>query len=62
MAKRRTIYNDDSQGMAEAISGQVRQSLFGWVDKPLTQAPIDTYAWCTAFPDICMQHTQVGEV
>lgn len=56
------IYNDDSQGVSEARPGSVRADLEAWVDKPLNELNIDTYAWCIAFPDICMHHTKAGEV
>ena len=59
---RRIIYNDDSQGVSETRPDHVRQDLEAWVDKPLTRLPIDTYAWCIAFPDMCMHRTKVGEV
>jgi hypothetical protein len=59
---RRIIYNDDSQGVNEARPGHVRADLEAWVDRPCRRIPIDTYAWCIAFPDICMHHTKVGEV
>jgi len=59
---RRLIYNDDSQGVSEARPGHAIEDLQAWVDKPLSRLAIDTYAWCIAFPDICMHDTQVGEV
>ena len=59
---RRTIYNDDSQGVHEARPGRVATDLRAWVDKPLSRLSIDTYVWCIAFPDICMHRTEVGEV
>ena len=59
---RRIIYNDDSQGVQEARPGSVREDLEAWVDKPFARIPIDTYAWCIAFPDVCMHDTKAGEV
>jgi hypothetical protein len=59
---RRTIYNDDSQGVSEARPEQAVADLEVWVNKPLAHLDIDTYVWCIAFPDICMHQTQVGEV
>ena len=59
---RRVIYNDDSQGVHEARPGNARADLETWVDKPFSRIPIDTYAWCIAFPDVCMHETEVGEV
>ncbi|MFC1525742.1 hypothetical protein ACFL6X_02905 [Candidatus Latescibacterota bacterium] len=59
---RRLIYNDDSQGVSEARPGHARQDLEAWVDKPLSRLPIDTYAWCIAFPDVCMHRTAAGEI
>mgnify|MGYP006184648955 CR=1 FL=1 len=59
---RRLIYNDDSQGVGEARPGHAIEDLQAWVDKPLQRLGIDTYAWCIAFPDITMFHTQMGEV
>ena len=59
---RRIIYNDDSQGVHEARPGSARADLEAWVDKPFSRIPIDTYAWCIAFPDVCMHQTKVGEV
>lgn len=59
---RRTIYNDDSQGVAETSPGSVENDLRAWVDLPLTRIPIDTYAWCIAFPDIVMHDSRIGEV
>ena len=59
---RRIIYNDDSQGVHEARPGHAREDLEAWVDKPFARIPIDTYAWCIAFPDVCMHDTKAGEV
>lgn len=59
---RRIIYNDDSQGVYETRAGHALVDLHAWVDKPLTQLDIDTYAWCIAFPDVTMHNTKVGEV
>ena len=61
-AMRRIIYNDDSQGVHEVRAGCVREDLEAWVDKPFARIPIDTYAWCIAFPDVCMHATKAGEV
>ena len=62
MAARRVIYNDDSQGVYETRPGSAEADLRSWVDKPLSQIPVDTYAWCIAFPDIVMHNSKVGEV
>ena len=62
MARRQVIYNDDSEGVHEARPGSARADLEAWVDLPLTRIPVDTYAWCTAFPDIVMHNSKVGEV
>ena len=59
---RKLIYNDDSQGLHEARPGSVTDDLEAWVDFALTRLPIDTYAWCIAFPDIVMHNSKVGEV
>ncbi len=59
---RRVIYNDDSQGVREARPGHALEDLQAWVDKPLSRLGIDTYAWCIAFPDICMFRSEAGEV
>ena len=59
---RRLIYNDDSQGVHEARTGTAKADLEAWVDFPLTRLPVDTYAWCIAFPDIVMHNSKAGEV
>ncbi len=59
---RHSIYNDDSQGLHEARPESAESDLRAWVDRPLTQIPIDTYAWCIAFPDIVHHDSKVGEV
>ena len=59
---RQVIYNDDSQGVHEADPATAEADLRAWVDKPLSQISIDTYAWCIAFPDIVMHNSKVGEV
>ena len=59
---RHSIYNDDSQGLHEARPESAESDLQAWVDRPLTQIPIDTYAWCIAFPDIVHHDSKVGEV
>ena len=59
---RRSIYNDDSQGVDEARPESAEQDLRDWVDKPLSRIPIDTYAWCIAFPDMVHHDSKVGEV
>ena len=59
---RRVIYNDDSQGVPEARPGSAREDIEAWVDRPLTRIPVDTYAWCIAFPDIVMHNSKVAEV
>ena len=62
LVTRRIIYNDDSQGVAETRPGSVEQDLRAWVDKPLSRIPVDTYAWCIAFPDVVMHDSKVAEV
>ncbi len=59
---RHTIYNDDSIGVFEARPASAEADLRAWVDRPLTQIPVDTYAWCIAFPDIVFHESKVGEV
>ena len=59
---RRTVYNDDSQGVYEARPEFAEADLRAWVDRPLERIPIDCYAWCIAFPDIVMHDSKVGEV
>ena len=59
---RRTVYNDDSQGVAEARPEAAESDLRAWVDRPLSRIPVDTYAWCIAFPDIVQHDSKVGEV
>ncbi len=59
---RTIIYNDDSQGVHETRPGSVMDDLAAWVDFALTRVPIDTYAWCIAFPDIVMHNSKAGEV
>jgi len=59
---RRVVYNEDGQGIAEARPESAEADLRAWVDKPLSQIPIDTYAWCTALPDIVMHESRVGEM
>ena len=60
--ERRLVYNDDSQGVYETNLGTVEQDLRNWIDKPLSNLPIDTYAWCIATPFIVMHDSAVGEV
>ena len=62
MSQRRVIYNDDGQGVNEARPESAEADLRTWVDKPLTQIPVDTYAWCTAYPDIVLHNSKVGEI
>ena len=59
---RRSIYNDDSQGVQEARPESAEQDLRDWVDKPLSRIPVDTYAWCIAYPDIVHFESKIGEV
>jgi len=59
---RRVVYNDDSQGVGEADPATAEADLRAWVDRPLSEIPVDTYAWCIAMPDIVMHDSKVGEV
>ena len=60
--RRRTIYNEDSQGVHEARPEHAEQDLRAWVDKAPGNIPVDVYSWCIAFPDIVMHDSKAGEV
>ena len=59
---RRIIYNDDGDGAARARQGHVQEDIEAWIDKPLGKIPIDTYAWCIAYPDMVQYDSKVAEV
>jgi len=59
---RRVVYNEDSSGIGDAAPATAEADLRAWIDRPLSQIPIDTYAWCIAFDDLVMHDSKVGEV
>lgn len=58
----RIIYNDDAQGLYEAPVERTEQFLRDFLRREIAMAPITTFCFLAATPDVCTYQTQVGEV
>ena len=60
--KRRMVFNDDAQVLAEAPTTGTSAFVRNWLDRESKAVPFTTFVFLAACPDICTYDTKVGEV
>ena len=60
--KRRIVYHDDCQSLQETPGTGASEFLRQFLRREVSQAPITTFCYLAAMPNICVYETKVGEV
>lgn len=61
-AKTRVIYHDDAQSLAEAPAEGTEEFLREFLAREAAMAPVTTFCYLAATPDVCTYDTKAGEV
>jgi len=59
---RRIVFNDDAQSLMEAPAQGTERFLRDFLAREVSAAPITTFTYLAALPDMCFYDTKVGEV